>query len=213
MEVSNFSIYSSAGQSLFWNEDSLNNLRIPYSNTYQDLLVKMKHCFQYSTIDMYEHGLMVNREYTNLIMSLEQGLISEVFPVQLIDLYKNNSLIDFNTTLLYHVLHDCGKPLCKKVDEKQLVHYPNHAEISFNQIKILYPKDLDLQFLIKHDMDFHTLSTKDLEQLAKTKYGFTLYLTAWSELIANASLFNGFDSVSFKIKRKKLIKCLKLFKH
>jgi hypothetical protein len=44
----------------------------------------------------------------------------------------------------------------------------------------------------------------------KLPYAKHLYATAWSELFANAELFGGFESDSFKIKRKKLIKALKL---
>jgi hypothetical protein len=61
-------------------------------------------------------------------------------------------------------------------------------------------------------MDFHTLKNEQLEHIANSKYGFSLYLTAWAELIANSKMFGGYDSVSFKIKRKKLIKSLKLFR-
>ena len=32
-----------------------------------------------------------------------------------------------------------------------------------------------------------------------------LYLTAWSEILANSTMFGGKESDSFKIKRKKLI--------
>ena len=92
------------------------------------------------------------------------------------------------------------------------IHYPNHAKVSFDQINKLYPNEEELKFLVLHDMDFHTLKPKELIEIAESKYGFSLYLTAWSELIANAQMFNGFDAVSFKIKRKQLIKCLKLFK-
>jgi hypothetical protein len=160
---------------------------------------------------MYEHGLMVNREYVNLLSSLEEGLISEVFPPDLIRLYATNNIIDYRTMLLYQVVHDCGKPLCRNVDSDGRVHYPDHARISCEQVKKIFKEDLDLQFLVLHDMDFHTLKPNQLKELAESKYGFSLYLTAWAELVANANMFNGFDSVSFKIKRKHLVKCLKLF--
>lgn len=112
----------------------------------------------------------------------------------------------------YQILHDCGKPLCREVDEDNRVHYPEHAKISYEQIKRLFPEEIDLQYLVLHDMDFHTLKPNELKELAESKYGFSLYLTAWAELLANAQMFNGFDSVSFKIKRKHLVKCMKLFK-
>lgn len=211
MEV-NLSPYCSAGHSTFYTNEKLGISKVDYCNTYESLLVKMKRCFQFENIDMYEHGLMVNREYINLITSLEEGLISEVFPVDLIDIYSSNILLDLRLMLLYQVVHDCGKPHCRSVGDDGRIHYPDHARISYEQIKKLYPNEIDLQFLVLHDMDFHTLKPAQLEELAKSKYGFSLYLTAWAELIANAQMFNGFDSVSFKIKRKHLIKCLKLFK-
>ena len=189
----------------------MNNICPEYATNYIELISKMKKCFQFEKIDMYEHGLMVNREYTNLISSLYDGLISEVFPVGLIDAFEKNNLIDYDIMLKYQILHDCGKPLCREIDENGKVHYTEHAKISYEQINKLYPDEDDLKFLVLHDMDFHVMKPNDLKEIADTKYGFSLYLTAWAELIANAQMFNGFDAVSFKIKRKQLIKCLKLF--
>lgn len=60
-------------------------------------------------------------------------------------------------------------------------------------------------------MEFHTKKTNELVELSKHKLGFALYLTAWAELFANSSMFGGVESVSYKIKRKKLMKHLKLF--
>lgn len=211
MELISLSPYCSAGHSAFYTNESLGISTIDYCNTYESLLVKMKRCYQFENIDMYEHGLMVNREYVNLLSSLEEGLISEVFPPDLIRLYATNNIIDYRTMLLYQVVHDCGKPLCRNVDSDGRVHYPDHARISCEQVKKIFKEDLDLQFLVLHDMDFHTLKPNQLKELAESKYGFSLYLTAWAELVANANMFNGFDSVSFKIKRKHLVKCLKLF--
>lgn len=186
-------------------------MEIKYATSYTEMLVNMKRCFQFNNVDMHEHGLMVNREYTNLLISLDQGLISEVFPEKLIDLYSTNKLLDYDLMMKYQILHDCGKLLCRYVDDDNKVHYPNHAEISYNQIKLLFPNEIDLQELVLHDMDFHTLKPDQLKSIAESKYGFSLYLTSWAELIANAQMFDGFDSISFKIKRKKLLKCLKLF--
>ena len=109
-------------------------------------------------------------------------------------------------------MHDCGKPFCREVDQLGRTRYPDHAGVSHSIIRELFPTEIDLQYLVLHDMDFHTLKPKDLVEVANSKYGFSLYLTAWSELIANSALFGGTDSVSFKIKRKHLVKCLKLFR-
>lgn len=211
MEI-NISPYCSAGHSMFYTNEALGISNIKYAYTYDQLLLNMRRCFQFKDVDMYEHGLLVNKEYVNIITSLNEGLISEVLPVDLIDMYKNKSVLDFSLMMKYQILHDCGKPLCREVDENQRVHYPGHANVSYQQIARLFPKETDLQYLVLHDMDFHTLKPDQLKELAESKYGFSLYLTAWAELIANAQMFDGFDSVSFKIKRKHLVKCIKLFK-
>ena len=189
MEV-NISPYCSAGHSMFYTNEALGISNIKYAYTYDQLLLNMRRCFQFKDVDMYEHGLLVNREYVNIITSLNEGLISEVLPVDLIDVYKNMSVLDFSL----------------------MMKYPEHADVSYQQIKRLFPEEIDLQYLVLHDMDFHTLKPNQLKELAESKYGFSLYLTAWAELIANAQMFDGFDSVSFKIKRKHLVKCMKLFK-
>lgn len=176
------------------------------------VLLAMQNCYQFENVNMYEHGLMVNKEYFNIIASLETGFIDEVFPKDLYEIFRNNVLLPFPLMGQYQILHDCGKPFCRELDIHNRIHYPNHARVSYDILKKLYPEEVDLHFLVLHDMDFHTLKPKDLVDLAKSKYGFSLYLTAWAELIANSHMFGGYDSISFKIKRKHLIKCLKLFK-
>lgn len=60
--------------------------------------------------------------------------------------------------------------------------------------------------MILHDMGFHTLKGEDLDKHCQLPFAEDLYATAWAELYANAETFGGVDSVSFKIKRKKLLK-------
>lgn len=176
------------------------------------LLIAMKNCEQMPNINIYEHGLMVNKAYLEIITALELGQTIEGLPNDLIELYRSNVLLDYNLMLQYQILHDCGKPLCRELGDDGRVHFPNHARLSSEQIRKFLPQEIDLQFLIEHDMDFHTLKVEELVSLSKTKYGFSLYLTSWAELFANASLFGGIDTVSFKIKRKKLIKSFRLFR-
>jgi len=56
------------------------------------------------------------------------------------------------------------------------------------------------------DMGFHTYRDEQLIELCKNPLAPTLYFTAWAELEANASMFGGHDSDSYKIKKKRLIK-------
>lgn len=60
-------------------------------------------------------------------------------------------------------------------------------------------------------MDFHSLRGDDIIELWKQPYAATLYFTAWAEIIANSQMFGGFDSTSFKIKKKALIQAGKKY--
>lgn len=181
-------------------------------NSFEELLVAMKNCFQFENVNIYEHGIMVNKEYFNIVTMLSSGCIIDPLPKELLDIYMHHTLLPFSLMMTYQILHDCGKPLCHIVDENGKSHYPNHAFVSYSEIKKYFPEEYDLQYLIAHDMDFHTMKPSQLINLSKSKYGFSLYLTAWAELIANSQMFGGFQSTSFKIKKKHLLKCLKLFK-
>ena len=215
MEVINISPYCSAGQSNLWTNEKLGIdtklSQIKYHHSLPKLLGAMRDCYQFENISMYDHGLLVSKEYCKIISSLENNIIPDHLPEQLLTLYKTKELLCFSKMLNYHILHDCGKPLVREVDEEGKQHFPNHSQVSYNQFIRIYPNNEEEAFMIKLDMDFHTLKNNDLVPLVKSKYGFSLYLTAWAELLANAQMFNGFDSVSFKIKRKKLIQALKLF--
>lgn len=182
-------------------------------HTYATLVEAMRSCFQFENVDMLQHGYMVHDAYLQLIDLLSTGMILEGLPEELIDVYQKHKddLFDNACMKLYHTYHDCGKPFCRVVDENGRQHFPNHAEVSYQLFCQAFPDDEPEQFMILHDMDFHTMKPNALEELSKTEYGFSLYLTAWAELIANSSMFGGFESTSFKIKRKHLVKCLKLF--
>lgn len=108
------------------------------------------------------------------------------------------------------MFHDCGKPLCLTIDENGKRHFPCHSEYSYEQYKLLFPVNFIVQELIRLDMDFHTKRGEDIKKLWKNPLAPTLYLTAWAELYANASMFGGIESTSFKIKKKQLVKALKL---
>lgn len=69
--------------------------------------------------------------------------------------------------------------------------------------------DGDCAQLIKNDMIFHSGSICEVEEYCKNKLHIHSYVTAWAELFANAELFGGQSSTSFKIKRKRLIRNFK----
>jgi hypothetical protein len=149
----------------------------------------------------HDHGLAVNHWYNSL---LESPDILGCHPV--IDWF--NSYVPIEGIELYHINHDCGKPYCIEYDADGKAHYPNHSEVSYKVFLERYDEP-EFAEMIRHDMGFHKLKGEELEQHCKLPFADHLYATAWAELFANAEIFGGFESESFKIKKKKLVKSLK----
>lgn len=147
----------------------------------------MKATEQTSGLNMLDHGLMVADEYDRLVGSEEFTNLTHL-------------LLDKTTMRRYHVYHDCGKGLVA-VDGR----FPDHANASASQWKYLFPEDVDVIELMKLDMEFHTRKGSAVVELWQHRLAPSLYVTAWAELYANASMFGGTDTDSFKIKRKRLI--------
>lgn len=153
---------------------------------------------------MLQHGESVAKQYQCLIEQLESGEGDE----KIATLYGKlkNKLPPPKVLEQYHVYHDCGKHLCLETDEQGRRHFPNHAEWSAKQYELIFPEDKFTAILIRKDMDFHTMKGEELEQLCKSPFAPILYFTALAELEANALVFGGRDSESYKIKRKMLIR-------
>jgi hypothetical protein len=177
----------------------------------------MKGCEQATGLSVYHHGLDVANRYRDLYeMLLGKNYHSYDWDIDCLTLEKLSELTSKAMTpkaaRLYHIFHDCGKPRCLKLDENGRKHFPNHADISaqlYAEIFEVVETDVNVQ-LIKMDMLCHTAKGEELEELAKHQLAPTLILTALAELHSNAEkLFGGFESTSFKIKRKQLIKATK----
>ncbi|EBS4516491.1 hypothetical protein DQT32_03570 [Salmonella enterica subsp. enterica serovar Braenderup] len=113
--------------------------------------------------------------------------------------------------LRYQEYHDCGKPFCRVVDEEGKVHFPDHANVSADVWKKLFPDETVIQELMRKDMTFHVAKSEDFDTIWTDPLAPTLYLTAWAEILANCTMFGGQDSTSFKIKKKKLIQAGKKY--
>lgn len=114
----------------------------------------------------------------------------------------------------YQHYHDCGKHISKKIDEKGKIHYPNHAQHSSELYEQYFDNKIAKELILK-DLNFHSFKNDQIVEWIKVENKNTLaslYLTSWSELLANAIMFGGLDSDSFKIKRKKLIQSGKKLK-
>lgn len=164
----------------------------------------MKGCEQAPNLNMLQHGQSVHFQYKKLLSLLEAHDIKYAELAHVFEKYQH-SLPPPSVLERYHVYHDCGKGLCLEIGEDGKRRFPNHAEISAEQFKRIFPDDLFTAQLIRMDMDFHTLKGDDLNRLCKSPFAPILYLTAWAEIHANAEMFGGMESDSFKIKAKRLI--------
>lgn len=109
----------------------------------------------------------------------------------------------------YQIYHDIGKPYCKIYDlDNKSYHFPDHANISgniYNEIT----NDLTISELIRRDMEIHLIKAKDINSFLgdnnlSIMKAISLLLTGLSEIHANAAMFGGIDSTSFKIKFKQI---------
>lgn len=131
-------------------------------------------------------------------------------------------LLNYETVALYCFWHDIGKPFCRTIDETGKVHFPNHAkksaEIYLEMTKDSFYKEQNQQIarLIEMDMDIHILKAVDLDAFCERPEAISLLVVAFCEIHANAEMFGGIESDSFKIKWKHLDRrgkaiCKKLF--
>lgn len=143
----------------------------------------------------------MHSEYLKLIKTLEDGTADPL----LLTIYRGVKLPSPEALKRYHILHDVGKPnVLEVIDGKR--HFPNHANASFEQFIAIFPDDMFTATLIKMDMLMHTVRGDEINELIKHPFAPTLYFTAWAEIKANAFMFGGEESDSFKIKRKRLLK-------
>lgn len=178
----------------------------------------MKGCEQASGLSVYDHGLAVANRYRDLYDILASYAVSGSYEWHIPDdsflaLKKLQKLaLTPQQARIYHVFHDCAKPSVLHIDEQGRRHFPGHAEASMKLFAKAAPADELSARLISKDMLCHTTKAADASTLLADPDFPTLMLTAWAELHANASvLFGGFDSDSFKIKRKQLMKINKRY--
>jgi len=167
----------------------------------------METCYQFENVNMIQHGEMVHDWYSDLLGDQKyqwdfgkvEDLIKQLIPLALPSMQIR----------CYHIFHDCGKPYCRTVDDEGRQHFPNHAQVSYEKYLEVFGNK-EIAWYILNDMAFHTLKGEELKQILDDPRAPTLLLTAWAELHANAQMFGGIESTSFKIKRKFLEKNTKL---
>ncbi len=165
----------------------------------------MKNCEQTKGQSVFQHGISVKNYLFDLINHLRHGTPLK-YNWKLPDwLYDNKDLLLSslpNDKILkrYAILHDCGKPYCR-VDDNGKTHFVDHAEVSYQTFKLLYDDPITA-FLIKSDMDIHTLKSEGVDKFCLNPYALTLLLSGLAEIHSNSQMFGGIDSTSFKIKWK-----------
>lgn len=181
----------------------------------KNVISEMEDCKNSLGQSVLEHGLSVKDHLFDLIEFLRNPEAHQKFSwkyPQWIFRHTNNILqnvLDEFTLQKYAVMHDCGKPFCKTIDENGRVHYPGHSLKSFEVFKT-FNNDPIIAELIKRDMDMHTMDSSlivednQIRSKEEVKKNVTLLITALSEIHANAELFGGLNSDSFRIKWKQL---------
>lgn len=161
----------------------------------------MSQCHQTPGQTILQHGIAVSDRYKDLIG--ERGLewrLPSWFTDSLSGLCPSAEIME-----QYHVMHDVGKVFCRTVDEEGRQHFPDHARISA-AVWRAEGGDKLVGDLIQRDMDMHRLKPSQVEEYDRPELVPALLLTALSELHANAEMFGGIESTSFKIKWKALDK-------
>jgi hypothetical protein len=181
----------------------------------------MRNCDQAPGQSILDHGLAVWTQYQKLLNGDTSAMRLPQWYLQ----YKDqiHPLLHPHSILLnYAIYHDCGKPFCLEIGDDGKKRFPNHAATS----KVTYGEHFGtsgdaalIAELIGLDMIFHTESYEEIVARNLSPNTLcTLMLAALSELHANAEMFGGIESTSFKIKWKRLDKlgakiCKRLFEH
>lgn len=180
----------------------------------EQLIKDMNACEQTKGLSVMEHGLLVNEYYNDLVNHLrnESPLKFEWRLPDWIHTHKEfilNRVYSDEIMRQYLIYHDLGKPYCRTIDEDGKQHFPDHADISYqiwNKIFKNYPNFEIIGNLIKMDMDIHFLKSEALGEFITRPEAISLLVAGLCEIHANAQLFGGIESTSFKIKWKQINK-------
>lgn len=177
----------------------------------------MRTCCQMPGLSVLEHGLQVETTFNRMLVSLHDlacgpgedplgsNQVAFKWPAALVENAQEflARLLPAEDLALYQRYHDCGKPLVRVVDEEGRAHFPDHARASAAQW-LACGGSPEIAGLIQADMFFHTCSAQECDEFAKDPRAASLWLTALAEIHANAEMFGGRESSSFKMKFKQL---------
>lgn len=179
---------------------------IPVNITFDKMVSSMEDCEQSKDLSVLQHGLMVKQKFDQIIECIEKNIpFPEGWRIPEFTKDLIPFLWDIETIAQYQIFHDCGKPFCLEIDDNGKRHFPNHAEVSY-EVWTNAGGDKTVGELIRRDMDIHLLKADGIEEFTSSTHAATLLITGIAEVHANADMFGGFDSDSFKIKIKHLTK-------
>jgi hypothetical protein len=168
------------------------------------LLDSMRACEQMPGLSVLAHGEMVANYFNDLEAIVRRGEEPKYewrLPEWVGDERLWSRLASRTILARYQLFHDAGKPFCRIVDEDGRQHFPDHARVS-KEVWLSLGECPEVGELIGMDMDIHLLKDDGVAEFAKRPQASSLLLTGLSEIHANASMFGGIDSTSFKIKWK-----------
>ncbi len=185
---------------------------LPLPTDRNDVLDAMRSCSQSAGVSVLKHGMLVNDAYERI----RAYIAGEPSPDgwRLPDWTRDALVVTYNASLSeadlaiireYQIFHDCGKPYVRIEDADGRVHFPDHARMSGRIWESVGGHPVAAR-LMTMDMDAHLLKSGDVAEFASRPEALTLLITALAEVHANATMFGGLDSDSFKIKAKHLDK-------
>ena len=154
----------------------------------------MINCPQTDTQNVLEHGYAVHAQYCKLIQNPPE-LLADCWPwfLNQINQYSPENIYT------YHIYHDCGKPFCLTYDESGRRHFPQHAKTSYYTWLKYSDNELIANWIL-HDMDIHLISAEQVPEFFTLEGSAILLLTGLAEIEANAAMFGGRQSISYKSK-------------
>lgn len=161
----------------------------------------MNSCFQSAQQTTLEHGMAVYNAYLALMANSTEAPVPNWFAENFE--WFSSQQVDKSTLKYYLVYHDCAKFKTLSVDLEGNQHFAGHALASKHLWEELFGPSL-ISELIGRDMDMHLLKPSLIKTYDRPDFMPTLLVCALAELHANAAMFGGFDSTSFKIKFKAL---------
>lgn len=166
----------------------------------------MRETEQMPNLSVLEHGFQVARHYEDLrqhVLFNKPLKYEWKLPEWVFNTHIWSQVMPLDIVRRYQIYHDCGKILTRTVDENGKQHFPDHANASA-KLWLELTGEVDVAYLMAHDMDIHLLKGCEVDAFADQPQAATLLITGLSELTANAAVFGGIESTSFKIKYKQL---------